>query len=113
MEDLQEKLNRLDKGLGGIIMLVVPAEKIDTASNLITKYTKEFYDRIKSYYEMQDPINVEEINKGFNPFVANIMSVVETLGVTKSQWKSVRRLILNELYSVRDEIILGGNNVDV
>lgn len=110
MENLQEKLNRLDKGIGDIVMLVVPAEKIEVASNLITKYTQEFYNRVKPYCEMQNLINGEEINKAFNPFVNNIISIVETLGISKSQWKSVRRLVLNELYSIRDEIISSGGD---
>ena len=111
MEDLQEKLNKLDKNIGEIIILIVPVEKIEVASNLITKYTQEFYNRIKLYCEMKNPVNAEEINRAFNPFVNNILSIIETLGVSKGQWKSVRRLVLNELYSTRDEIVLSGEQI--
>jgi len=104
VEDLQEKLNKLDKAVGEIIMLVVPAEKIETASNLITKYTTEFYNKVK---ELKDPINTDEFNKAFNPFVNNTMSVIETLGVSKRQYKSVRKLVLNELYGFKNKLLLG------
>ena len=109
MEDLKEKLNRLDKNVGEIIMLVIPPDKFGTASNLITKYTTEFYDKVKV---IKNPINVEEFDKAFNPFINNTMSIVETLGVSKRQFKSVRKLILNELYAIKDEVILSGGDVD-
>lgn len=106
MEDLQEKLNALDKNIGDIIVLVVP-ERIEAASNLVTKYTKEFYEKIKNEEE------AEKIEKAFNPFVNNIMSIVEVLMNNKaSNFRSTRKLILNYLYDFKKELIGGDNKID-
>ena len=91
-DGFEESLNILDSKIGEIIALVIPAEKLQTASNLLTRYIKDFRNQI-----IEDSTE-ESINKSFKPFVNNVMSIVETLGVSQSQFKSVRRLILNELY---------------
>jgi hypothetical protein len=95
-EKLKIALNALVKNIGEIVLLKISSDKIDTAVNLLNRYTREFKENL-------DGVSDEEgLMKVFNPFVNNVMSVVETLGIPESQFKPVRKLILNELYRTKD-----------
>ena len=89
---LEEQLNRLNLELGKIVALIIPQERLTTASDLMNKYTQQFYEQVES-----DGSN-ESVAKKFNPWVNNIMSSCEALGIPERQFKSVRKLILNEMY---------------
>jgi hypothetical protein len=99
-KELEVIMTELDQKVGEILALVIAPDRILTASNLLTRYTIEITAKLKS------GMDEESIKVVYNPFINNVMSIVETLGVSSTQYKSVRRLILNELYDCRNNRII-------
>jgi len=97
-KNFEESLNELNLELGKIIALIISENKITTASDLMNKYKKQFHDEI-----LVDG-SAENVAKKFNPWVNNIMSSCEALGIPERQFRSIRKLILNEMYSALKEI---------
>ena len=96
---MNEYLEILTKKITKIITLVVSNEKIDTASNLFENYADELEEQLKGKSK-------DEAIKVFNPFINNLISIIETVGLNEKQFRSTRRLILNELYAYRENILL-------
>ena len=96
---MNEYLGILTKKITKIIALVVSNEKVDTASTLFENYADELEEQVRDK-------NRKEVEKEFGHYVANLMSIIETVGLNEKQFKSTRRLILNELYAYQDNILL-------
>ena len=96
---MNEYLEILTKKITKIIALVVSNEKIDTVSNLFENYADELEEQLKGK-------DREEAIKVFNPYINNLISIIETVGLNEKQFRSTRRLILNELYAYRENILL-------
>lgn len=75
-----------------LIALPVPKDKYGSVENLICRYTNELREKVI------DNTNKEEIDAEFKHYVKNILSIIETL-VSGDQYKAVRRLLQNEIYS--------------
>jgi hypothetical protein len=98
-QDYTKELGILGSKLGEILVMVVDQDKIETAAGLMNKYSKEFHDSI------QTETATEKISEQFDHFINSEMSVVETLGVSDKQFKPVRKLLLNEMYKFRKDIL--------
>jgi len=99
-KDYQLQLGDLGQNIGEILLMVVDQQKIPTAAELIKKYGKEFHEKIKI---AETP---EEMEIAFKPFVNTVMSIVETLGVPEKQFKPTRKLILNEMYRFKNDVLI-------
>lgn len=93
MEDFTKYLSILSGRIIDIVSLIIPAEKIEITTNLFIRYTSELSEAIG------EPKSAEEIEGKFKPFINNVLSIIETLGLSESQFKAVRKLILNEIYN--------------
>ena len=98
-EELTLALNNLGKKMGDILVMVVAPEKLQTAADIMNTYSKEFYTNIK------DEKSPDKISESFDHFVNTELSVCETLGIAEKQWRPTRKLILNEMYKFRKEIL--------
>lgn len=96
---MKSHLDLLNQRIVEIIALLISSDKIPTITGIFMVVSERLHNRVK------DEKTEKEIFESFKPFVSNIMSVIETLDISESQFKSVRRLILNEIYSCRDEIV--------
>jgi hypothetical protein len=78
---------------------VADKDKKDLVKNLFSRYTAELD------VELTKVETKEEAIKVFNHYINNILSILETL-VSKEIFKSMRRLILNEIHGCKDQILL-------
>jgi hypothetical protein len=97
-----KELGDLSENIGKILLMVIDGTKVQTTSELIKKYTQDFYSRIE-YIN-----NKEDMLRAFNPWVNNLLSICETLGIPNAQWRPTRKLILNDLYKFKDTVLLKG-----
>ncbi len=88
----KDYLKYLEERLLELIALPITKEKFSSIENLVCRYTSELRDKIK---ELRDE---EDINAEFKHYVKNILSIVETL-ISGDQYKALRRLLQNEIYS--------------
>jgi hypothetical protein len=98
-QDYSKELGELGSKLGEILVMVVDQYKIETAAGLMNKYSKEFHESIKG------ETSQEKIAEQFDHFINSEMSVVETLGVSDKQFKPTRKLLLNEMYKFRKDVL--------
>jgi len=94
------ELGELNISIGKILIMVVSQDRISTAAELLNEYTREFHLKI------EDIDTTLAMERAFGPFVNNTMSVIETLGIPTIQFKPVRKLILNAMYKLKDEVLL-------
>jgi hypothetical protein len=73
-------------------------EKKDLVKSLFSRYTSELRDEI-SRVTLED-----DIVKAFNHHINNILSILETL-CSKDTFKSMRRLILNEIHGCKNQVV--------
>jgi hypothetical protein len=97
--DYTKELNDLGQRLGEILLIVVDPAKISTAAELMNKYSKEFYNNIKN------ETSSDKIGEYFDHFINTEMSVVETMGISEKQFRPTRKLILNEMYRFRKDVL--------
>ena len=98
-KDYTKELGDLGQRLGEILLMVVDPVKISTAAELMNKYSREFYDNIKN------ESSNDKVGEYFDHFINTEMSVVETLGISEKQFRPTRKLILNEMYRFRKDIL--------
>jgi len=91
--------NLLRNKLVNVVALVIPEEKKATVENMFTGYTIELYNSVNGKTQ-------EEVKELFKPFVNNVMSVVECMGLTEKQLNSLKRLLKNEIYACLSSIVL-------
>jgi hypothetical protein len=103
-QDFTEQINVLSESIGKILLMVVDSNKINTAAELMKNYSIDFHNKIK------DEKTAEGMEAAFKPHVNTVMSICETLGIPPSQWKPTRKLILNEMYKFKNEILLKSVN---
>lgn len=96
--DKKDYLDHLENRLSELITLPLSQDKVVPVQNLISRYTSELRDKIKNEK------NVDIIKIEFKHYVKNILSIVETL-ISGEQFKALRRLLQNEIYSCCDVII--------
>jgi len=89
----------LKSKLVNVVALVVPEDKKVTVESMFSGYTIELYNSIIDK-------TAEETKELFKPFVNNIMSVVECMGLTEKQLNSLKRLLKNEIYACLSSIVL-------
>jgi hypothetical protein len=78
---------------------VADKDKKDLVKNLFSRYTAELDSELTKVETKDDAVKV------FNHYINNILSILETL-VSKEIFKSMRRLILNEIHGAKDQIII-------
>lgn len=96
--DRQDYLEHLESRLSELITLPLSQDKVVPVQNLISRYTSELRSKIKNEK------NIETIKIEFKHYVKNILSIVETL-ISGEQFKALRRLLQNEIYSCCDVIV--------
>lgn len=79
-------------------LTITEQDKQKLVKNLFQRYTTELGDEIKKAKTS------DEVNKMFNHFINNILSILETQS-SKDSFKSMRRLILNEIHGCKSQII--------
>jgi hypothetical protein len=99
-KDFTKELGDLGQSLGGIILMVTDQDKIQTAAELIKKYGQEFHSKIQT---IDTP---EEMSATYDNFINTVMSIVETLGIPEKQFKPTRKLVLNEMYRVKNTVFM-------
>lgn len=93
-------LMELEKRMIELSNLTIEApEKRSLVQNLFSRYTSELGD------DLNKATNDEDIIKMFNHFINNILSILESLS-NKESYKSMRRLILNEIHGCKNQIQL-------
>ena len=83
-----------------LIALPIDKEKLESIENLVCRYTSELREKVKKADK------IEAIEQEFKHYVKNILSIVETL-ISGESYKSLRRLLQNEIYSCCEVLIKG------
>ncbi len=89
----------LEDRINQCIELSVAKDKSDGAKELIHRAVNDLL-RVKFENKLKDKNN-------FNHFVNKSLSTVEVLGLTDTQYKAMRKLILAEIYGALDYVIEG------
>jgi hypothetical protein len=78
-----------------LIKLPIPQDKFNSVENLICRYTTELRESVTKPDKTDEQISLE-----FKHYVKNVLSVIETLlSGEQHQYKALRRLLQNEIYS--------------
>ena len=88
-------LARINENLG----LVVVPEKKEVLNSLMERHKRELSEDIRISQ------NGEEVIKKISFFINKVLSTIEILGLNPTQYKSLRKLILSDIYNCQKIIL--------
>lgn len=91
--------NVLDRLLE-VVDLVVGKEKAQTTKDIFTRYHTELQE------SLDRSENIDEVVSSVNHYINSILSVVETFGLNEKQYRSTKKLMLDQIYGCRKNIIV-------
>lgn len=75
-------------------------EKLNTTINLISRYASDLRDNVEANNSDENTIRIL-----FNNFVNRALSSVEAIGMSETQYKAIRKLILSEIYGCCEVVV--------
>jgi len=103
-DKVKDYLTLLNRRMTEISCLAInEIEKKELIQSLFSRYTSELSNDLSKAEKEEDIIKI------FNHFINNILSILETQS-SKESFKSMRRLILNEIHGAKSVIIKESEN---
>ena len=75
-------------------------DKLNTTANLISRYAADLRDNVNANGADEDTIK-----RYFNNFVNRALSSVEAIGMSETQYKAIRKLMLSEIYGCCEVVV--------
>jgi len=97
---MDKYLKLLVERLEECIKLSVPEDKASQMFNLIERHKDELYQLISS------SVDAAFIKSKFSNFINKVLSTIETIDLSETQYKALRKLVLSEIHGCLD-LILG------
>lgn len=82
-----------------VVLGLEDGERRDLASSFLT----EIIDNFKA--KLEEAKNEEDKNRAVSQLVGKVLAIMETCGFEGQQYKSSRKLVLNEIYSFKDSVL--------
>ena len=96
---MEEYLKVLTERIIECITLCIPEDKMPSVENLMNRHISELSQSIK------DTVTEELLLVKFSRFINKVLSTVEAVGLSQSQWRAVRKLLLQEIYGCQELIL--------
>lgn len=79
--------------------LSISEDKVDSVRNLLERHAKDLLIQIK------DSKDKDVVKSKFSNFINKSLSTIEALGLSDSQYKAVRKLVLSEINGCQEVVL--------